>query len=192
MKFPLLLAALTALALSSCRTTSMRVEAAPVAGVNYAAYKTYKWVPLDREEMKNLSDEAKRLRQSFVDESDSILSKRGFTKVDQGKSDLLVYARGIRLPTYRAIGQTPAYESAYRPSDDGAAWLSDSTANQQGYLTEETSSSIRLLISEPETDRIVWRGKAFVGVDNNRAQAMVIEDARELARKLLAGFPPKN
>ena len=192
MKPTFFLAALMSLAFPSCTSTSMRVKASPVAGVDYTAYKTYKWVPLDQEEMKGRSAEDVRLRLAFVEEADTILARRGYTKVDQGKSDLIVYARGVRMTGYRSIGQAPSYENAYRPSRDGVDWLTDSATNSQGYLTEETQRSIRLLISEPASDRIVWRGKAFVGMDDNRAQAMKIEDARSLARKLLDGFPPKK
>lgn len=192
MKSTLFLAALTALALTSCRTTSMRVEASPVSGVNYAAYKTYKWEPLSNKEANNISAEDKLLRDAFIQESDSILARNGFTKVDQGKSDLLVYARGLRMPSHREVGKTPEFENAYRPNRNGEAWLTYSATNQSGYLAEETSRSVRFLISEPDSDRIVWRGKAFLTIDNQRVQAMQLKDARTVARKLLEGFPPKN
>ena len=190
MKATIFSVAIVGLAFTSCRTTTMKVEAGPVEGANYASYKSYKWVPLDKEEMSSLTSEDRDLRRAFVQEADGVLAKQGFTRVDEGASDLIIYARGIRMPGYRTIGQTPSYDGAYRPSDAGAVWLSDSMAGHSGYLSDETVRSIRLLISEPKSDRIVWRGKAFVGMDNERAKIMKTEHARSLARKLLKGFPP--
>jgi hypothetical protein len=192
MKLTLLLSALAGLAICSCSSTNMKVEANPVAGVDYSAYKTYKWVPLDQEASKNFTEKDRRVRAAFEDETNTIMSRRGFKKVESGKSDLIVYARGVRMAGYRSVGPTPAYQSSYAPNDDGAAWLASSPPATEGYLKAETSSSIRFLISEPDSDRVVWRGKAFVSFDNKRKQPLLINDAREVARKLLTGFPPKN
>lgn len=192
----LLLTSLTVLSLNSCRTTSMRAEAQPVAGVDYSQYKTYEWVPVDRQSRASFTAEDQKIRDAFTSEVDRIMKRRGFTPAPQGKADLIVYAKGARMPGYRAVGQGAgaAYSPYYEPSTTGSMHLNDSTyvSGGEGYLAPETQSSIRFLISEPSTDKIVWRGKAFVTVDDSRKQIMVEDDARILARKLLAGFPPKS
>jgi len=193
MKSVVFLAALAAVTFSSCNPTDMRVEATPVAGVNYAAYKTYEWVPLDRAALDEFTEKDKAVRAAFISEADGILANRGFTKAAGGKPDLYFYVKGARMPGYRAVGRGPAYEERYAPSGDGGTWLSGtSVSGGEGYLKPETQSAVRFLISEPVSDKIVWRGKAFVGVDNERSEALLHADVRSLARKLLKGFPPKS
>lgn len=188
----LFLAAATAFALNSCSNTSMQVDAKPVAGVDYSAYNTYEWVPLDRNTSGNLSDEETALRAAFVDEVDRIMKRRGLTKASQGKSDLIVYARGLRMAGVGSIGTTPSvdprviYPTYYQPDESSSQWLGGS-----GYLTENTKTSARFLISEPKTDRVVWRGSAVVTIDDKRSQTLAEHDARLLARKLMDGFPSK-
>ena len=188
----LFLSTAAALALSSCSDTSMQVEATPVAGVNYSAYKTYEWVPLDRNTAEDPTDEEAQIRAAFVDEVDKIMARKGLTKVGQGQSDLIVYARGLRAAGVTTIGKPPEinskviYAPYYQPDEASSQWLGGT-----GYLTESTQTSARFLISEPKTDKVVWRGKAVVTMDDKRSQPLAQHDARLLARKLMKDFPAK-
>lgn len=189
------IAAGAALALSSCFSTAIDVEASPVEGVDYSQYKTYAWVPLDSAEAKGFTEKDKGLRQAFVSEGDRIMARRGFKPAEGGTPDLYIYARGLRAPGYRSVGGTPNYESRFVPGDEGAMWLAGTSSGSgltSGYLKQESQIGVRFLISEPVSDKVVWRGKGFVRIDDNRSEVLQRDDARELARKLLKGFPPKG
>ncbi|MGB1128821.1 MAG: DUF4136 domain-containing protein [Haloferula sp.] len=190
-----LLASAAALALTSCFSTSIDVEATPVEGVDYSQYKTYAWVPLDKEAQKAFTEKDRAIRQAFVDEADRVMAQRGFQLSQGGTPDLYVYARGLRAPGYRSVGGTPAYESRYIPGDQGAMWLAGTSSGSgltSGYLKQESQIGVRFLISEPVSDKVVWRGKGMVRVDDSRSELLQRDDARQLARKFLKGFPPKN
>lgn len=181
--------AIAALVLSSCSTSTIEVEAHPVAGVDYSSYKTYEWVPIDRGAADEMTEGDKEVRAAFVAEVDSILAKRGYTKVGQGQSDLLVYARGITATGTTIIGQGASsnqriYSPYYEPNDQGSSWLGEA-----GYLSSTTQTSARFLITEPSTDKIVWQGKARITLDERRKHAAVLRDAQLVARQLLKGFP---
>ncbi|MFC7337182.1 DUF4136 domain-containing protein [Haloferula chungangensis] len=188
----LFLAAATALALNSCSDTSMQVDVKPVAGVNYAAYNTYEWAPLDRKTAGDLTDDEAALRDAFKSEVDSILKRRGLTLVGQGKSDLIVYASGLRMAGVSPIGTSPTVDSAaiyppyYEPDDSASQWLGGT-----GYLTDNTKTSVRFLISEAKTDKVVWQSSAVIVIDDKRPQPLAEHDARLLAGKLTKGYPSK-
>lgn len=192
MKLTVLFAALAAFTFSSCFSTNMKVEATPVEGVNYSAYKTYEWVPLDSKALENFTEKDKAVRAAFVAEADGIMSRAGLSKQSSGKPDLYVYVRGVRMPGYRAVGKSPSYESRYLPSGAGAIWLDGTAYMGEGYLKAGTQTAVRFLISEPESDKAVWRGKADVKIDDSRSEALLLSDVRTLARKLLKGFPPNK
>lgn len=187
-----LLAAGAALALTSCFSTAIDVEAYPAEGADFSKYKTYAWVPLDQQAAKDFTDKDKAIRAAFTREADSVMSKRGYQLADSGTPDLYLYARGLRMPGYRSVGGSPSYESRYVPGDEGASWLADTSAGSgitSGYLKSETQIGVRFLISEPTTDKEVWRGKGFVRVDDSRSELMQRDDARKLARQFLKGLP---
>lgn len=190
-----LFSAAAALALTSCFSTSIDVETNPVEGVDYSSYKTYAWVPLDKAAQKEVTEKDKGLRQAFVSEADKLMARQGFKLAKSGAPDLYLYARGLRAPGYRSVGGTPAYESRYIPGDEGAMWLAGTSSGSgltSGYLKQESQIGVRFLISEPTTDKTVWRGKGFVRIDDSRSEVLQRDDARELARKFLKGFPPKS
>lgn len=193
-RLPLLpVASLAALFLAACAPTTMDLEARGTEGVDYSQYKTYAWVPLDAEARDSFTAADKRVRAAFVGEVDGILARRGMTQVTSGTPDLYVYARGARSPGYREVGKTPSYDARYVPDVDGSAWLAGpGTAGGSGYQTAETRTAVRLLITEPESDRVVWRGRGTVGVDERRSEEMLLLDARTVARRLLDGFPPQS
>lgn len=190
-----LFSAAAALVLTSCFSTSIDVETTPVEGVDYSQYKTYAWVPLDKAAQKEFTEKDKGLRKAFVDEANRVLSRRGLELADGDTADLYLYARGLRAPGYRSVGGTPAYESRYIPGDEGAMWLAGTSSGSgltSGYLKQETQIGVRFLISEPTSDKVVWRGKGMVRVDDSRSEVLQREDARQLAKEFLKGFPPKK
>lgn len=184
---------LAALCLAACAPTTMDIEVEGTAGVDYASYRTYAWVPLDSAARESFTEADKRVRAAFVGEVDGILARRGFTKVSGGSPDLYVYARGARAAGYREVGQAPSYDARYVPGTDGSKWLTGpGTAGGSGYQKPETRAALRFLITEPVSDRVVWRGRGSVGIDYRRSEAMLMQDVRRVARKLLDGFPPKS
>ncbi|MCH7226027.1 DUF4136 domain-containing protein [Haloferula sp. A504] len=192
MKLLPILAAGASIALTSCFSTSLDVEAYPAEGADFSNYKTYAWVPLDRQAAKDFTQKDRALRKAFTDEADRIMTNRGYRLSVRGTPDLFLYARGLRMPGYRSVGGSPTYESRYVPGDEGASWLAATSAGSgvsSGYLKSETQIGVRFLVSEPTTDKEVWRGKGVVRVDDSRSELMQQDDARELARRLLKGFP---
>jgi hypothetical protein len=192
MKMLPILAAGAGIALTSCFSTSLDVEAYPAEGADFSNYKTYAWVPLDRQAAKDFTQKDRALRKAFTDEADRIMTNRGYRLSVRGTPDLFLYARGLRMPGYRSVGGSPTYESRYVPGDEGASWLAATSAGSgvsSGYLKSETQVGVRFLVSEPATDKEVWRGKGVVRVDDSRSELMQRDDARELARRLLKGFP---
>lgn len=188
----LILSAISALAISSCSTTTMEVNTNPVQGVDYSAYNTYEWAPLDRNARESMTDDDKQVRESFQSEVDSILDSRGYTKAGQGNADLLVYARGVTATGYKTVGKGAVsndriYSPYYQPNDNGSRWLGGA-----GYPERATQTSARFLISEPDTDKIVWQGQAVITIDDKRKQTTVLRDAKVVARKLMKGFPAKK
>lgn len=188
----ILSAAASAVVLSSCMSTSIDAQASAVEGADFSRYKTYAWVPLDREAANSFTDRDRAVRKAFIDQADSILSSRGYELAESGTPDLYFYARGLRKPGFRSVGTTPSYETRFIPSERDAAWLGETSAGSgmgQGYLRSETQIGVRFLASEPKTDKAVWRGSGRVRVDDSRNDALVQNDARRLAVKFLKGFP---
>jgi len=185
---------LAALALAACAPTTSDIESSGVEGVDYSQYDSYAWVPLDKKAASEFSERDWKVRRAFEAEVDAILQRRGLEKIDPNGPDLFVYARGGRVPGYRATGATPVYEARYAPADEGAAWLAGTQpgSGSEGYLQPETLVGVRFLVSEAESDRVVWRGRGQVAVADARNDAMVQADARRVARELVGSFPPKN
>ncbi len=189
----LVVASLGVLFLAACAPSTMDLEVQGTEGVDYSQYQTYAWVPLDAAAREDFTAADKRVRAAFVGEVDGILARRGLRQVTSGTPDLYVYARGARAPGYREVGRAPSYEARYVPGGDGSAWLAGpGTAGGSGYQVPETQLGVRFLITEPDSDRVVWRGRGSVGVDERRSEEMLLQDARSVARRLLEGFPPQS
>jgi Domain of unknown function (DUF4136) len=152
------------------------------AGVDFAKYKTYKWVEIPgAQKLDQITDG--QLKSAF----DTELFKKGLVKTDSETADLLI---GYQV----SIGQEKqltTYDSGW---GYGPGW------GRYGYggggFTTSTTSTITigqvdLDMYDPADKKLVWRGTATKTLDMKASPEKRQKNMRKGAAKLLKKFPPE-
>jgi len=158
--------------LAAC-ATSAQIEVKSHPDVDFAAFRTYAWLPKDEERKpdgfaQNAAAD-RRLRQLI----DGHLATKGLTKTDGSPDIYVTYVTGIK----DSLGETVWGQGygASRPGGGGAT-----------YNRRDATIVIDLIQGDPR--ELVWRGWAKVTIDQ-------FKDADPIAVKaldrLFAKYPPK-
>ena len=152
---------------------------------NFAAFKTYKWVPIKGAmQMSSLVDK------QIKDAVDAELATKGLTKSDSDSADLYV---GYQA----AVGQEKEYTSfdtgwGYGPGYRGGGWY----GGGGGGMTTGTTSTIyigqlALDMYSTASKTLIWRGNASKTLDTGAKPDKQQKNLKKAAEKLLKNYPPK-
>ena len=164
-----------ALALSVCsaaRAQDVRSNSMP--GIDFAKYRTYKYVPIEGATQPNQIVDA-QIKMSV----DAQLKAKGLTRTDADTADLYIgYQVSINQQT-----QWNAYGSG------GVRW--------GGGMATATSTTISigtlaLDMYDPATKQLVWTGSATKTLDPGNNQQQQQKNLDKAMEKLLKPFPPKQ
>jgi hypothetical protein len=150
--------------------------------VNFAKFKTYKWVQIKgAEQLDQLTDQ--QLKSAF----DTELARKGLMKVTGDSPDLLIgYQASIGTEK-----QMTTYDSGwgYGPGW-GAGWY-----GYGGGITTSTTSTIQigqvdLDMYDPAEKKLVWRGTVSRTLDPKASPQKRQKNMAKAAAKLLKNYPP--
>ena len=154
-----LFAALSALTLSAVAEARPSIYTQTVPGVNFSAYKTYSWVPMQSNGMDPVT------YQQIVGAFDASLASKGYVKVPSGGSLDMALTIGARNKT----------------DIESFGWfgLQTSTYNY-------TVGQLSLDAFDTKTHQALWHGHASETVDPNRPNFTKVNEA---ITKLMVQFP---
>jgi hypothetical protein len=169
--------ALSLIACSAAHAQEVRTNYLP--GTDFSKYRTYQWVTIeDGPHPDQILDE--EIRRAI----DSQLVAKGFTKVDNGKVDLLV--------SYRAVLDRERQWNAYGWRD-GGPWGMLGGGMASGTATSSTINvgTLVLDIYDPSDNQLVWSGYATQTLNPSKRQEKNQKKLDKAMEKLLKDFPPK-
>jgi hypothetical protein len=146
---------------------------------NFLAYKTYKWVAIkDALQLDDLTAE------QLVATVDVELAKKGLTKSNSGKPDLLIgyqMARpGQKQLTHFNVGASLGSATGANAATAGAA------------TTTVHSGQLVLDMYESEKQQLVWRGVVSDAIDADAKPAKKQKHMDKAIEKLLKDYPPQK
>lgn len=162
----------------------MTVDTEHEPGTDFAALKTYAWIPRPpRDTIASRFDEAfveKRVRAAV----DAGLAAKGYRQTGAGADFLLAYhaALATRMSS-RTIHERYGYSGGWGA---GAGSM-----QPQAQLYEYDEGSLLLDVVEGRTRRLLWRGSVRTKVDSRASRERNAARIDEAVRLLLARFPPK-
>ena len=153
------------------------------AGEDFSKYHTYKWVQLEG------SDKINQLAEQQLKASvEAELAKKGLTKTDAEKADLLVAYQA-------AIGQEKQFTSFSNDWGYGPGWGGRYYGGMGGGMTTGQTSTIyvgqlSLDMYDPAQKKLVWRGIASKTLDPKAKPEKQKKNLDKAMAKLLKKFPP--
>jgi hypothetical protein len=151
--------------------------------VNFAEFKTYKWVPIKgAAQLSDLVD--KQIKAAM----DAELAKKGLTKTDADTADLYVgYQAGV--------GQEKEYTSfdtgwGYGPGY-GRGWYGGGGGMTTGTTTTIYIGQLALDMYSVKPKTLVWRGVASKTIDPEAKPEKQEKNLKKAVEKMLKNYPPK-
>jgi len=154
-------------------------------GTNFANYKTYRWVRVDKAEYPNEIVDTQITRSI-----DAQLGLKGLSRIETDGADLLI--------TYQtAVNQEKEWNSySYGGSYWGGGW---GWGGWWGGPTSTTSTTrtihvgtLRLDFYDREQKKLVWRGEATKTLDPPKDPNKLRKKIDNAMKKLLKNYPPKE
>lgn len=167
-------------AASSAHAQDVGYNAMP--GVDFAKFKTYKWVKIKDAQYPDQIADAQ-----IMQALDSELATKGLTKTDDDTADLYV---GYQV----ALSQ----EKQLNTFDSGGAWGPGPGYRGYGYgggMSTSTTTTIHigtlsLDIYDRAAKQLVWRGMASKTLDPQAKPDKRVKNLNKGAKKLLKNYPP--
>jgi hypothetical protein len=153
---------------------------------NFSDYKTYKWVDIkDSSQIDQLSQQ--QLRAAI----DAELAKKGLTKTDGDKADLLI---GYQVQiTQEKEFSSYSTDFGYGPGW-GRGWYGGGGMGSS-MTTGQTSTihvgALGLDMYDPGRKQLVWRGEATKTLDPKAKPDKRQKNIAKAVTKLLKNYPPK-
>jgi len=155
-------------------------------GANFAAYKTYKWVPI-----KGAQQIDSMVEGQIKAAVDAQLATKGLTKTDSDKADLHV---GYQV----AISQEKQYSSMTSGTGGyyGPGWRGGWYGGAGGFSTTTGSTStiyigqIAVDMFDVAAEKIVWRGLASKTIDQKAKPDKQQKNLTKAMTKLFKNYPP--
>lgn len=192
MKTPILqtLAAVTlsALGLNSCST--LKVTSDQTSSSDFSQYSTYRWIPAPAYAGHGKPRfDSPSLRAQVQQKVDAEMQKRGYRRVDQGSSDLLVgYFASVSAKTRVTQVDTSMGFSSNLPAYVDTSYMMPSTTTLVDQFEEGT---LVVGAGDAKSRRLLWRGsaEAEIGLDDseNRRENRI----DKAVSKMFRGFPKK-
>jgi len=181
-------ATLGALWLCSCST--LKVTSDQTSSSDFSQYKTYRWIPaLARAGGGKPRSDNPILRAQVQQKVDAEMQKRGFRRVDQGSTDLLVgYFASVSAKTRVTQVDTSMGFSSSLPAYVNTSYMIPSTTTLVDQFEEGT---LVVGVGDAKSRRLLWRGsaEAEIGLDDsaNRRENRI----DKAVSKMFRGFPKK-
>jgi Domain of unknown function (DUF4136) len=168
---------------------SMRVQTHYDQQIAFAGFHTFCWVPAP-----SWLHNDPRLHMDFIEpivqrDVEAQLQARGFQSADCAVADFQVtFTAGIN----ESLDEVPGPERSgvavyqYSPGDRGE-WFAASSGMK---VTERRVPSLVILIREPRTDRVMWRGMASGNLPAPANDAQRQQRIQTAVRLILEKFPP--
>ena len=154
------------------------------AGEDFAKYRTYKWVQLEKAERLNqLADQ--QLRSAV----DAELARKGLTKVDSETADLYVAYQP-------SVTQEKEFTSFNSDWGYGPGWGRGWYGGMGSSMTSGETSTIHIghididLYAAAEK-KLVWRGTVSKALDSRAKPDKQQKNLQKAVAKLLKNYPPK-
>lgn len=164
---------IASLLVAACASSNPRIEVTSHPAVDFAAFRTYDWIPKERERKADAFAQNaaadRRLRQLI----DQHLASKGLEKTSENPDLWVTYVTGVK----DLLGET-VWGQGYGASRPGGGGTTNNRRDAQ--------IIVDLIRVEPETP--VWRGWAKIHIDQ-------FQDADPIATraldKLFAEYPPR-
>ncbi|UCC81790.1 MAG: DUF4136 domain-containing protein [Gemmatimonadota bacterium] len=167
----LLLLGVLALGAGACSTMEVNSEFPPEA--DFSGFETYAWRVRDEDRgRRRIAPVAVRQLVTSVDRE---LAAKGYRKVETDPDFLVDFVVASR----DRVGETVVI------TDERIGYPS---GRSEVYV--ERAGALILMIGEPGSDRVLWRGWATDVVDPDIEK--IVKKVEEAATKILALFPPEN
>jgi hypothetical protein len=150
---------------------------------NFAAFKTYKWVPIKG--AQPLSDLADRQVKEAVDAE---LAKKGLMKATGENADLYVgYQAAVNTEK-----EYTSYDSGwgYGPGWYGGGWYGSGGGITTGQTSTIYVGQLALDMYAPAEKALVWRGAASKTLDEKAKPEKQQKNLNKAVAKLLKNYPP--
>ena len=162
------------LALLACSVAlAQDVTTNSMPGINFAKYRTYKWVTVEGASYPNQIVDT-QIKASI----DSQLSAKGLTQVDDDKADLYL--------AYQASISQEKQWNAYGMGG-GLRWGGGMATAQSSTISTGT---LVLDMYDPSTKQLVWTGRVTKTLDAGANQGKKQKNLDKAMQKLLKTFPP--
>jgi hypothetical protein len=152
-------------------------------GTNFAALKSYKWVPI--KDATPLSDLADRQIKAAVDAE---LAAKGLMRTEAESADLYIGYQG-------AVGQEKEYTSfdtgwGYGPGWYGGGWYGAGGGMTSGQTSTIYIGQLALDMYASSSRTLVWRGTASKTLDPKAKPDKQQKNLEKAVAKMLKNFPP--
>jgi Domain of unknown function (DUF4136) len=178
--------------LISCMAMEVTTDFDP--SVDFSVFKTYRWAQLSADREQGYSGDYKFLDARIREAVDRQLATKGYAPPITGIPDFLVSYQ-VWLETkisddeYAQWGnwahRIGPVDEARRPSYTTYGLDSENSVRQQD------EGNLLLIISDGNTNRILWRGSAQTRVIKSETQKAKEKKINEAVRRILVKFPPK-
>jgi len=174
---------LLVLALAAC-SSSMKVRSGADPHFDFAAVKSYGWLPSPDSGDPRIHDE--RLEQRVTAAVDKDLQAKGYRLVTEGADFMVRYHAVLQeRTTVERLNATFDYNGVWTPE------FTPAMGQGEAYTRPYTQGTLVLDILDTRSHRLVWRASAQTEVDLRRAGsekgARVV---REAVDAMLQTFPP--
>lgn len=185
---PLFTIALMSFVLSSCST--LKVDSDLAASSDFSAYSTYQWIaaPVSAGGGKPRFD-SPMLREQVRKSVDAELKKRGYRRVDQGPSDLLVgYFASVASKARVTQVDTSMGFSSSMPHYVNTAYMMPSTTT---LVDQFEQGSLIVGVGNARTRQILWRGSAEAEIGLNDSDSRRRNRIQSAVSKMFRSFPKR-
>jgi hypothetical protein len=150
-------------------------------GTNFAKYKTYKWVTIkDAAAVDSMRDG--QIKAAI----DVELAKKGLTKTDGDKADLLVgYQAGVQQEK-----EFSSYTTGGSPGFRGGWYGAGGMSTTSGSTSTILIGQLAVDMYDAAAQKIIWRGLASKTIDQKAKPDKQQKNLAKAMEKLLKNYPP--
>lgn len=171
--------------LSACSSVTYKHDFDPE--YDFSTFKTYRWASAKE---LNPQDELQKyplVYKRVVAAVDKVLAAKGMTKLEEGKSDVVVVAHA-GMKEKMQVTQTGGYYGGYRGWYD--PWWGPYGGNTQVSYYEEATLVVDIV--SWDTKELAWRGLATGTVKENQSGEEQQERLDKIAMEMFKDYPPKK
>jgi hypothetical protein len=192
MKTPILqtISAISLGALWLCSCSTLKVTSDHTNSSDFSQYKTYRWIPAPAYAGRGKPrSDSPALRTQVQQRVDAEMQKRGYRRVDQGSSDLLVgYFASVSAKTRVTQVDTSMGFSSSLPAYVNTSYMIPTTTTLVDQFEEGT---LVIGVGDAKSRRLLWRGsaEAEIGLDDSVGRRESRID--KAVTKMFRSFPKK-